>query len=94
MKLIFIVKISFNLFTSIFKINVSSINNVFTGYNFSIVTDIVPIVSDLNITIGTKINTISVLTVKVTIVSKIVENLASLVGIEVDLFTVNCLRTS
>ena len=31
---------------------------------------------------------------KVAIVSKIVENLASLVGIEVDLFTVNCLRTS
>ena len=94
MKLIIIVKISFNLFTSIFKINVSAVNSLLTSQDFSIFTDIVPIAFDLNITIDTKVDTITVLIVKVAIVSKIVENLASLVGIEVDLFTVNCLRTS
>ena len=94
MKLIIIVKISFNLFTFIFKINVSAVNSLLTSQDFSIFTDIVPVAFDLNITIDTKVDTITVLIVKVAIVSKIVENLASLVGIEVDLFTVNCLRTS
>ena len=94
MKLIFIVKISFNLFATIFKINVSAVNSLLTSQDFSIFTDIVPVAFDLNITIDTKVDTITVLIVKVAIVSKIVENLASLVGIEVDLFTVNCLRTS
>ena len=94
MKLFVVVKISFNLFTTIFKINVSAVNSLLTSQDFSIFTDIVPVAFDLNITIDTKVDTITVLIVKIAIVSKIVENLASLVGIEVDLFTVNCLRTS
>ena len=72
----------------------SAVNSLLTSQDFSIFTDIVPVAFDLNITIDTKVDTITVLIVKVAIVSKIVENLASLVGIEVDLFTVNCLRTS
>ena len=94
MKLIVIVKISLNLDTVVVKVDMSAINSLLTSQEFSIFTDIVPIAFDLNITIDTKVNTITVLIVKVAIVSKIVENLASLVGIEVDLFTVNCLRTS
>ena len=93
MELIFIVKISLNLDTVVVKVDMSTINSLFTFQDLSIVTDVVPISFDLNITICTKVDTITVLIVKVTIITKIVENLASLVFIEVDLFTVNCLRT-
>jgi len=81
MKLFVVVKISFHLDTVVVKVDMSAINSLLTSQDFSIFTDIVPVAFDLNITIDTKVDTITVLIVKVAIVVNIITFISMSVGV-------------